>query len=160
MTIISPLVKYKARKWTDLNCKTFQYSRTNLVVWVKYLLGCWSPLPRSDPSKMNHYSCSMFVFEASVWRMIGFMTMLIWMKIKTVIFNMANSVTVLAFHNLLLLLWKRSRSWKWTVIKESSTLKLDGLWVIWNMKGQVLVISSLLWTSSSQGLMTDLGSAD
>ena len=40
------------------------------------------------------------------------MTVLTWMKIKTVIFEMANSVTVLAFHDLLLLLlWKRSRVW-------------------------------------------------
>ena len=102
---------------------------------------------------MNLCSCRTFVFEASVWRMSGFMTVLTWTKIKTVIFQMANSVTVLAFHDLLLLLllWKRDRFWnsrswtimrsRWTVINESSTLKLNGLWVVWNMKGQVLVIS-------------------
>ena len=39
------------------------------------------------------------------------MTMLTWMKIKTVIFHMDNSVTVLEFINLLLMLRNRSRIW-------------------------------------------------
>ena len=93
---------------------------------------------------MNLCSYMTFVFEASVWRMTGFMTMLTWMKIKTVIFHMANSITVLAFHNLVLFLWKRRRiwnNWRWIVMKKSNTLKLDGLWVIWSMKGHFLVIS-------------------
>ena len=153
MTIISPPVRYKVRRWRKLNCKTVQYSRTSSNMCLEYLLGCWCPFPRSNPSKMNLCSCKRFVFEAYVWRMSGFMTMLAWMKLKKVIFQMANSITVLAFHDLLLLLllWKRSRVWnswswtvmrsRWTVMNKSSTLKLNGLGVVWNMKGQVLVIS-------------------
>ena len=139
-----PHIRHKVRWWRKLIYKTIQYSRTNRVVWEKYILGYWSPLPRSDPSKMNLCSYKRFVYEAYVWRMTSFITILTWMKIKTVIFQMANSVTVLEFHNLLLLLWKRGKmwnSWRWTVMKESNTLKLNGLWEIWNIKGNLLIIS-------------------
>ena len=113
-------------------------------MWLKHLLGCWCPLPRSDPSKMNLFSCRRLVSRAYVWRMCVSTTVLAWVKIKKVIFHMANSITVLAFFNLLLLLWKRSKiwnNWMWTIMKKSGTLKFDGLGVVWNMKGELLVIS-------------------
>ena len=83
-------------------------------------------------------------FEAKVWRMSGFMTMLTWMKIKTMIFHMAKLVTMFAYNNLMWMLWKRSRiwnSWRWAIMKKSGTLKLNGLGIVWNMKGHLLVIS-------------------
>ena len=142
ITTIFPLVRDKVRWWRKLNCKFAQYPWTSSNMCRKHLLGCWCPLPRSDPSKMNLGSCRRLVSEASVWRMGVPTTVLAWMKIKTVIFHMANSITVLAFLNLLS--WKWNRIWnscRWTVIQESDTLKYDGLGVVWNMKGHILVIS-------------------
>jgi len=139
-----PPIRYKVRRWRKLDCKTIQYSRTSSNMWLEYILGCWIPLPRSDPSKMNLYFCKRLVFEAYAWRMSSFMTVLTWMKIKIMIFHMAKLVTMLACNNLLWLLWKRTRiwnSWRWSVMKKSSTMELDGFWLIWNMKEHILFIS-------------------
>ena len=127
------------------NGKIVQYSRISSHMRLKYLLGCWCPFPKSDPSKMNLCSCRRLVSEAFVWRMGVPTTVLAWMKIETVIFHMANSITVLAFYNLLLLLlWKWSRIWnncRWIFINKFDTLKFDGLGVVRNMKGHIFVIS-------------------
>ena len=97
MTTIFPNVRDKVRWWRKFNCKFAQYLRTSSNMCLKHLLGCWCPFPRSDPSKMNLFSCRRLVFEASVWRMGVPTTVLAWMKIKTMIFHMANSITVLHF---------------------------------------------------------------
>lgn len=135
--------RYKVRRWRNLNWNTCQYSRTDYVVWLEYLLGCWSPLLRSDPSKVNLHSCRRLVSEEFVWMMSIFMTMLTHVKIKIVIFRMANFVTMLLFDNLWLL-WKRSRIWKrwrWTIKKEPNTWKLDGFGEFESVKWDLLVIS-------------------
>ena len=107
MTTIFPPVRDKVRWWRKLNCKFTQYSWTCSDMRLKHLLGCWFPLPRSDPSKMNLCYCKRLIYEASVWRMGVPTTVLAWMKIKKMIFHVANSITVLAFYNLL---------WKWNMI--------------------------------------------
>ena len=93
---------------------------------------------------MNRGSCRRLVSAASVWRMGVPTTVIAWVNIKKMIFHMANSITMLAFYNLLLLLRKRSgiwNSWRWNFIKKYGNLKFDGLGVVWNMKGKLLVIS-------------------
>ena len=103
-----PLVIYKVRRLRNINCKMCQYSRTIFMVWPKYLLGCWSPSPRNDPSKVNLHSYRRIVSITSIWMMSIFMTMLTWVNIKIVIFHMANFVTMLAFNHLWL--WRRSKN--------------------------------------------------
>ena len=107
MTTIFPPVRDKVRWWWKLNYKFVQYTWTCSDMRLKHVLGCWCPFPRSNPSKMNLCSCRRLVFEATIWRMSVPTIVLAWMKIKTVIFHVANSITVLAFLNLL---------WKWNRI--------------------------------------------
>lgn len=127
------------RRWINLHCKTHQYSIFFFLVWPVYILGCWIPLPRSDPPKVNHCYCRSFVFGTSVWMMSVLATMLTRENIKMLIFHMANSIKVLASNNLLWL-WNRSK-WRWIILKKPSTMKLDGLGIVWNMKRHILVIS-------------------
>lgn len=143
MTINSPPIKYKERRRREINYNTFKYSRRNSDIWLKYLFRCWSILPKNDPSKVNLCSYRRFVFETSVWRMSVFTTILSWVKVKTMIFHMANLVAMLPFDNFLLRMWRRKvwNRWRWTAMKKSCTLKFYGLCVTWNMKGCLLIIS-------------------
>lgn len=136
------------------------------MIWSKYLLGCWSPWLRSDPSKVNLFSCRRLDSKAYFWLMSVLTTLITRVKIKTMIFHMDNSLTVLPYANFWLWMW-RSGIWnKWIQIflNKSNTLKLDWLWIIWNMKWNILFISNtnfllLLLKISSQGVMMVLGSA-
>lgn len=69
--------------------------------------------------------------------------MLARVKIKTMIFHMANSITMLAFNNRGLL-WKRSKilnKWRWISMTKPNTFKMNGIGIVWSMKGHFLVIS-------------------
>jgi len=71
--------------------------------------------------------------------MILLATMVTRMEIKTMIFHMTNSITILPFENML---WLCNRSkWRWIILKEPNNMKLDGLGIAKNMKGNILFIS-------------------
>ena len=104
------------------------------MVWLIYLLDCWQSLPRSVPPIVNLLSSRFLQYEASLWRMSMISIVLLGVNIKSVIFHMANSIVVLEF-------WNLNQIWRWTFIKKSSSLKLDWLGVIRNVRGHFLVIS-------------------
>ena len=109
----------------------------NFLVWLIYLLGCLWPLSISNPTIVTFYSCKFPTFGTFVWRMIMLYTMLTRMKIKTLILHVANSMTMLAFRNLIL----NQSMWRWIFFKESNTLEPDFLGIIWNVIGHFHFVS-------------------
>jgi len=103
-------------------------------------ISCWllMTIAKKWSTHSGFYSCEFLVFGTFVWRMIMLFAMLTWMKIKTLIFHVAHSMTALAFRNLLLN-WSR---WMWTFLNKSSTLKLDQFGIIRNMESHFLFISN------------------
>lgn len=111
----------------------------NYEVWSIYFIGCWRPFWRSDLSKVNLCSCRSLTCQASLWIMIMFFAILTRLKIKILIFHMANLITMLGFESLKFL-WKRSK-WTWVVLKISNTQKLNWFEVVQNIKRHFIFIS-------------------
>lgn len=107
---------------------------------MEYLVGCKSPFPRRNPLEMNLCSCRRLISEAFVWTKSIFIKIIIWVNIKTMIFHMANLITMLAFDNPCLP-WKKTSKWNWVSLKKPNTLELNGIGVVSNMKWNILVIS-------------------
>ena len=111
-----------------------RYLWMNSLVRLIYILGCWQPLPRSNPPILNLLSCRFPQTKAFVWWVGMLSTMLTRVKIKTLIFHVANLITVLQSQN------PNWCGWRWTLIDESSTLKLDRLGEVMNVNCHFLVI--------------------
>jgi len=94
------------------------------------------PSPKGHPPIVVLYSWNFLDVRTFVWRMIVLSTMLARMKIETLIFHVANLLTMLAYKNILLNSSKRM----WTLLEQSNTLELDWFGVIWIMKGEILFI--------------------
>jgi hypothetical protein len=109
LMMLFPPVRFKERRCNSFHFKMCQYSRMDSSVWLIYLIGYWWPLPRRDPPPVVIYSYSCLAFETPIWRITVLSTMLARMNIKTLIFNVANSLTMLAFQDLLLN-WSK---WMW-----------------------------------------------
>lgn len=104
----------------------------------------------------------VLAFEAFIWMMSVLTTMLTWMEIKIVIFHMANSVTMLAFHNIFCM--KNTNKWIWIVMNKSNTMKLNRHKVVSNIKWQYfsysIAVMFMLLRSSYQGLIMGFGSVN
>jgi len=112
LLMLFPPVSYKVRRCKSFHYEMRQYSRMKSTIWLRYLLDYWWPSPRSHPPIMVLNSCIYLDVRTFVWRMIMLSTILTRMKIEAPIFHVANSLTMLAFMNLLLN-WSR---WIWTFL--------------------------------------------